>query len=71
MVGSRLVALTVPWDMAGWLRQKLGDAVVRRPESGVRRDGSARVGKAWVRLRPGMRASVPLGAFGEAGIEAR
>jgi hypothetical protein len=33
-------------------------------------DGSARVAEAWVRLRPGMRASVPLGALGECGVEA-
>ncbi len=65
-----LLALTVPWGIAGWLRQKLGDAVMRGPEAGVSLDGSARVAKAWVRLRPGMRASVPLGALGEAGVEA-
>ena len=33
-------------------------------------DGTARVAEAWVRLRPGMRASVPLGALGECGVEA-
>ena len=65
-----LLALTVPWGMASWLRQKLGDAVVRGPEGGVSLDGTARVVKAWVRLRPVMRASVPLGALGEVGVEA-
>lgn len=65
-----LLALTVPWSMAGWLRKKLGTALVRGPEAAVSLDGTARVAKAWVRLRPGMRASVPLGALGEAGIEA-
>jgi hypothetical protein len=67
-----LLVLTVPWGMAGWLRQRLGEAVVRGPEAGVSLDGSARVARAWVRLRlrPGMRASVPLRAFGEAGVEA-
>ena len=65
-----LLALTVPWGMASWLRQKLGDAVVRGPEAGVSLDGTARVAKAWVRLRPGMRASFPLGALGECGVEA-
>jgi hypothetical protein len=64
-----VLALTVPWAMAGWLRQRLGEAVVRGPEAGVSLDGTARVAKAWVRLRPGMRASMPLGALGEAGIE--
>lgn len=28
-----LLALPVPWDMAGWLREKVGDAVVRRPKA--------------------------------------
>ncbi len=65
-----LLALTAPWGMAGWLRQRLGDVLVRGPEAGVRLDGSARLAKAWVRLRPGMRASVQLGAYGEAGVEA-
>ena len=65
-----LLALTVPWAMATWLRQRLGDAVVRGPNAAVSVDGSARVAKAWVRLRPGMRARVPMGALGEAGIEA-
>ncbi len=66
-----LLALTVPWGMASWLRQKLGDAVVRGPKAGVSLDGTARVAKARVRLRlrPGMRAKVPLGALGEAGAK--
>lgn len=62
--------LTVPWSMAGWLRQRLGDAIVRGPEAGLSVDGSARVAEAWIKLRPGMRASVPLGAIGECGVEA-
>lgn len=65
-----VLALTVPWGMAGWLRQKLGDAVVRGPEAGVSLDGTARVAKAWVKLRPGMQARLPLGALGECGLEA-
>lgn len=65
-----VLALTVPWSMAGWLRTTLGEALVRGPEAGVSLDGTARVARAWVRLRPGMRASVPLGALGEVGIEA-
>jgi hypothetical protein len=56
--------------MSAWLRQKLGDAVVRGPESGLSLDGTARGAQAWVRLRPGMRASFPLGALGEVGVEA-
>jgi hypothetical protein len=65
-----LLVLTVPFGMAGWLRQKLGDAIVRGPEAGLSVDGTARVAEAWVRLRPGMRASVPLGVLGEAAVEA-
>ena len=65
-----LLALTVPWGMAGWLRQRLGEAIVRGPEAGVSLDGTARVANVWVRLRPGMRAGIPLGALGECGIEA-
>ena len=65
-----LLALTVPWGMASWLRQKFGDAVVRGPEQGLSLDGTARVGNAWVRLRPGMRVSFPLGALGEVGVDA-
>ena len=47
-----MLVLTVPWGMAGWLRQKLGDAIVRGPEAGMSVDGTARVAEAWVRLRP-------------------
>jgi hypothetical protein len=64
-----LLVLTVPWALAGWLRQKLGDAVVRGPEAAVSLDGTARVAKAWVQVRAGMRAGVPLGGFEEAGVE--
>ena len=34
-----LLALTVPWGMSGWLRGKLGDAIVRGPEAGLSLDG--------------------------------
>jgi hypothetical protein len=66
-----LVVLTVPWSMASWAGQRAGDALVRGPEPALSLDGAARVAKLWVRLRPGMRATVPLGVLGEAGIEAR
>ena len=65
-----LLVLTVPWGMASWLRQKFGDALVRGPQEGLSLDGTARVATAWVRLRPGMRASFALGALGEVGVEA-
>ena len=67
---SGILLLTVPWGMAGWMRQRLGDALVRGPEQGLSLDGTARVANAWVRLRAGMRASYPLGALGEVGVEA-
>ena len=53
-----------------WVEQRFGDAVVRGPERGLSLDGTARVANYWVRLRAGMRASFPLGALGEVGIEA-
>ena len=65
-----LLVLTVPWGMATWLREKLGDALVRGPEAALSLDGTARVAQAWVRLRSGMRASFPLGGLGEMGVEA-
>ncbi len=65
-----LLALTVPWGMAGWLRERMGDAIVRGPEEALSLDGTAKVANAWVRLRAGMRARFPLGALGEAGVEA-
>ena len=65
-----LLVLTVPWGMSGWLRERLGRAIVRGPTPGVSLDGTARVAEAWVRLVPGMRAQLPLGALGEVGIEA-
>lgn len=64
-----LLVLTVPWGIAGWLRQRLGDAIVRGPEAWLSADRTARVATVWMRLRPGMRASVPLGALGELAIE--
>jgi hypothetical protein len=39
-------------------------ALVRGPEPALSLDGAARVAKLWVRLRPGMRATVPLGECG-------
>lgn len=65
-----LLVLTVPWGMSGWVRERLGVAIVRGPEPGVSLDGTARVAEVWVRLVPGMRAQLPLGALVEIGIEA-
>jgi len=43
---------------------------VRGPERGPSLDGTAAVVTCWLRLRPGMRAAMPLGSLGELGIEA-
>jgi len=56
-----VLVLTVPWGRGTWLREKLGGALVRGPEEALSLDGTARVAQAWVRLLPGMRASVPKG----------
>ena len=65
-----LLVLTAPFGMARWLRERLGTAIVRGPVEGLSMDGTARVVDCWVRLRAGMRASYPLGALGEVGVEA-
>jgi hypothetical protein len=65
-----LLKLTVPLRAEAWLTAKLGDALVLGPERGLSLDGAARVSRVWVRVAPGVRASLPLGTLGEAGIEA-
>ena len=67
---SGLLELTVPLRAEAWLTAKLGNALVRGPERGLSLDGAARVSRVWIRIAPGVRASVPLGTFGEAGVEA-
>jgi hypothetical protein len=64
------LVLTVPWAMAAWLQERLGDARVRGPEPVAALEGGARVAQVWVRPRPGTRATLPLGAIGECGLEA-
>ncbi len=64
-----LLELTVPLRAEGWLTAKFGAALVRGPEPGLSLDGVARVSRVWIRVTPAMRASVPLGTFGEAGGE--
>ena len=65
-----LLLLTVPAPMAKWAQERIGAALVRGPEAALSVDGSARVARMWVHLRRGARASLPLGSFGEAGVEA-
>lgn len=63
------LALTVPLLASRWLAAHLGGAIVEGPIPRVA-EGGARVAAYLVVLRPGMRASWPLGALGEVGIEA-
>ena len=65
-----LLLLTVPAPMAAWARERIGPALMRGPEAALSADGTARVARMWVHLRRGARASLPLGSFGEAGVEA-
>ena len=65
-----LLELTVPLRAEAWLTERLGAALVRGPEQGLSLDGAARVSRVWIQVAPGVRASVPLGTFGEAGVEA-
>lgn len=65
-----LLAVTVPNSMAGWMQRQAGDMLVRGPEQRRSSEGNATVVDAWLRLRPGARAAMPLGMLGELGIEA-
>ncbi len=53
-----------------WIEQRWGGAVVSGPQERLSADGMARVLSYWLRLRPGMRASFPLGVMGEVRVEA-
>ena len=65
-----LLELTVPMRAEAWILGRVPYAIERGPERGLSLDGGARVSRFWLRLRPGMRAGVPLGGLGEIGIEA-
>lgn len=65
-----LLALTVPAAWGARLAGRLGAALVRGPVRGLSLDGTAEVVTCWARLRGGMRAALPLGAFGELAIVA-
>ena len=65
-----LLALTVPAAWGDRLAARLGQALVQGPTRGPSLDGTAAVATCWARLRPGLRASLPLGAVGEIGVEA-
>ena len=67
---DQLLELTVPLRAEAWVTAKLGASLVRGPERGLSLDGAARVSRVWIRVGPRVRASVPLGSLGEAGVEA-
>lgn len=61
--------IAAPWPMHEWLRQRLAPWLVRGPEPVQSMDGTAWVAVVWIRLTPGMRASMPLPVVGEVGLE--
>ena len=65
-----LLVLTVPSQAAGWVQQRFAGAIVEGPREGMSSDGTARVAHFAIRLRPGMKAGIPLGILGEVGVEA-
>jgi hypothetical protein len=64
------LVLTVPASAARWVEQRLGNSVIGGPDVGVSTNGTARVASYWLRLPAGKKASFPLGALGEVGVEA-
>ena len=64
-----LLALTVPAAWGQRLATRFGGSLVRGLERGRSLDGTADVVTCWLRLRPGMRAALPVGALGELRIE--
>jgi len=64
-----LLALMFPAGASRWLQEKLGELLVAGPQAVADGDGVHRTSVAWLGLPPGTRASLPLGPFGEVGIE--
>jgi len=62
-----LLELTVPATWGERLARRLGAALVTGP---TRVEGTATLAVCLVRLRPGMRSALPLGALGELGVAA-
>lgn len=67
---SGYLVLTVPAAVKGWVGKRLEGMIVKGPTEATSLNGTARVAEFWVQLRPGARASVPLGMLGEIGVEA-
>ena len=66
---SNYLRIIAPWAASNWLTQRLAPWMVRGPERGVSVDGTAYVAMVWVRLEPGMSASMPIPVLGEIGVE--
>lgn len=64
------LVLTVPSPLVVWLAPPLGGDPVGGPEHRMSEGGGVPVADLWVRLRSGVRFSVPLGVIGEMGVEA-
>ena len=64
---SGLLELTVPAAWGERLARRLGAALASGPS---RVEGTAALAVCLVRLKPGMRSGIPLGALGELGVEA-
>lgn len=62
--------LIVPWAVVGWVQHRLAHCIVHGPVQSLSLDRTAYVAEVWIRLQPGMRASIPLATLGELGVEA-
>jgi hypothetical protein len=64
------LVLTVPSPLVPWLSPRLGADLVDGPRHRPSDGGGMPVADLWVRLRAGVRFTMPLGALGELGVEA-
>ena len=67
---SGTLVLTVPSPLVAWLSPRLDADLVGGPVHRPSEGGGVPVADLWVRLRPGLRLTLPLGALGEMGVEA-
>lgn len=61
--------IIAPLIAAEWLRQRMARWMVRGPERALSVDQTAWNTVVWVRLDPGMAASIPMPGVGEVGVE--
>ena len=64
------LVLTVPRVVAKWVEHHLSDAIIEGPKIVPSLDGKSMVSRITVVLQKGMRAGIPVGLFGEIGVEA-